>query len=47
MLDGLQARRPAAHLVRVFELAAAAGALRSPALAAERMTAYLASAGRP
>jgi hypothetical protein len=47
MLDGFQARRPAAHLVRVFELAAAAGALRSPALAAERMTAYLASAGRP
>jgi Protein of unknown function (DUF993) len=47
MLDGFQARRPAAHLVRVFELAAAAGALRSPALAAERMTAYLGAAGRP
>jgi len=47
MLDGWQARRSAAHLVRVFELAAAAGALRSPALAAERMTAYLASGGRP
>ncbi|MCW2909915.1 MAG: hypothetical protein JWL68_4704, partial [Actinomycetia bacterium] len=47
MLDGLQARRPAAHLVRVFELAAAARVLRFPALAAERMDAYLASAGRP
>ena len=47
MLDGFQARRPRAHLFRVFELAAAAGALRSPGLAAERMTAYLASGGRP
>ena len=46
MLDGFQARRPQAHLVRVFELAAAAGALRSPGLAAERMTAYLATGGR-
>jgi hypothetical protein len=47
MLGGFQARRPAAHLVRVFELAAAAGALRSPGLAAERMTSYLATEGRP
>jgi hypothetical protein len=47
MLDGFQARRQAAHLVRVFELAAAARALRWPDLAAERMTAYLALGGRP
>jgi hypothetical protein len=41
MLDGLQGRRPAAHLARVFELAAAAGALTDPDLAASRMTAFL------
>ncbi|HYB85929.1 MAG TPA: DUF993 family protein [Streptosporangiaceae bacterium] len=42
MPGGLQERRSPAHLVRVFELAAAAGALRDPALAVERMTQYLA-----
>jgi hypothetical protein len=41
MLDGLQRTRPAAHLVKVFELAAAAGALVNPDLAAGRMTAFL------
>jgi Protein of unknown function (DUF993) len=43
MLGGLQARRAPEHLARVFELAAAAGALLRPGLAAERMTAYLAA----
>jgi hypothetical protein len=42
MLAGFQHRRPAAHLIRVFELAAAAGALLEPGLAVERMTRYLA-----
>jgi Protein of unknown function (DUF993) len=46
MLGGLQERRRPAHLVRVFELAAAAGALRDPALAVGRMTQYLAGAAR-
>jgi hypothetical protein len=41
MLDGLERRRPAGHLIRVFELAAAAGALTSPDLAVSRMTAFL------
>jgi hypothetical protein len=41
MLDGLERKRPAAHLVRVFELAAAAGALTDPDLAVSRMTAFL------
>ena len=41
MLDGLEHRRPASHLVKVFELAAAAGALADPGLAVTRMTAYL------
>ena len=41
MLDGLERRRPASHLVRVFELAAAAGALADPDLAVSRMTAFL------
>jgi hypothetical protein len=44
MLGGLQERRSPAHLARVFELAAAAGALRYPALAVDRMTQYLAGA---
>jgi len=43
MLGDFQRRRPAAHLTRVFELAAAAGALLDPGLAVERMTRYLAS----
>ena len=41
MLDGLERKRPAAHLIRVFELAAAAGALTDPDLAVSRMTAYV------
>jgi hypothetical protein len=41
MLDGLERRRPASHLIRVFELAAAAGALADPDLAVSRMTAFL------
>jgi hypothetical protein len=41
MLDGLERRRSASHLVRVFELAAAAGALADPDLAVSRMTAFL------
>ena len=41
MLDGLERRRPAAHLVTAFELAAAAGALTDPDLAVTRMTAFL------
>jgi hypothetical protein len=44
MLGGLQHRRSPEHLARVFELAAAAGALLRPALAVERMTGYLAAA---
>jgi hypothetical protein len=42
MLGGLQSRRPAEHLVRVFELAAAARALLDPELAVGRMTEFLA-----
>jgi Protein of unknown function (DUF993) len=41
MLDGLERSRPAGHLTRVFELAAAAGALTDPDLAVSRMTAFL------
>jgi Protein of unknown function (DUF993) len=41
MLDGLERRRPADHLIEVFELAAAAGALTDPDLAVTRMTAFL------
>jgi hypothetical protein len=47
MLGGLQHRRTAEHLTRVFELAAAAGALLHPDLAVARMTEYLAAAARP
>jgi hypothetical protein len=43
MLGGLQRRRPARHLIRVFELAAAARALTDPDLAAARMTGLLAT----
>jgi hypothetical protein len=42
MLDRFQDRRPAAHLVDVFRLAASAGALLDPGLAVERMERYLA-----
>ena len=41
MLDGFERRRPAEHLIRVFELAAAAGALPDPELAVSRMGAFL------
>jgi hypothetical protein len=43
MLGGLQRRRPARHLIRVFELAAAARALNDPDLAVERMSGLLAT----
>ncbi|HTU72670.1 MAG TPA: DUF993 family protein [Trebonia sp.] len=41
MVGGLERRRTTAHLVRVFELAAAAGALTEPELAVARMTELL------
>ena len=41
MIDGLERKRSAGHLTRVFELAAAAGALTNPDLAVSRMTAFL------
>jgi hypothetical protein len=47
MLDGLQRRRPARHLLRVFELAAAARALTDPELAVERMNSLLARLAGP
>jgi len=42
MLGGLERHRPGRHLLRVFELAAAAGALTDPELAVERMNSLLA-----
>jgi hypothetical protein len=47
MLAGLQRQRPATHLLRVFELAAAARALTTPDLAAERITTLLARLAGP
>jgi hypothetical protein len=47
MLGGLQRRRPARHLIRVFELAAAARALTDPELAVERMNGLLARFAGP
>ena len=47
MLSGLQRRRPARHLIRVFELAAAARALTDPDLAVERMNGLLATFAGP
>jgi hypothetical protein len=47
MLGGLQRRRPARHLIRVFERAAAARALTDPELAVERMSALLATLAGP
>jgi hypothetical protein len=41
MIDGFERRRDLAHLVEVFELAAAAGALVRPELAVERMAALV------
>jgi hypothetical protein len=47
MLDGLQSRRSAAHLIRVFELAAEARALLDPELAVSRMSAFLDGTATP
>jgi len=47
MLGNLQQRRAPEHLVRVFELAAAADALLDPGLAVSRMSGYLATAAGP
>ena len=47
MLGGLQRRRPARHLIRVFELAAAARALVDPELAAGRMGELVATLAGP
>jgi hypothetical protein len=47
MLAGLQRQRPARHLLRVAELAAAARALTNPDLAAERLTHLLAQLAGP
>ena len=47
MLGGRQRRRPARHLIRVFELAAAARALTDPELAVERMNELLATFAGP
>jgi uncharacterized protein DUF993 len=46
MLGGLQLQRPAAHLIRVYELAVAAGALTEPEQAAERMGVLLSRSAR-
>jgi len=43
MIGSLERRRSAAHLIRVFELAVAAGALADPALAVSRMSELLAA----
>jgi hypothetical protein len=43
MIGGLEAQRPTEHLIRVFELAAAAGALTDPPLAVSRMSELLAA----
>ncbi|MGH3152387.1 MAG: DUF993 family protein, partial [Streptosporangiaceae bacterium] len=47
MLGGLQRHRPASHLIRVFELAAAARALTDPELAVDRMSSLLATLAGP
>jgi len=47
MLGGLQRRRPARHLIRVFELAVAARALIDPDLAVERMSELAATLAGP
>lgn len=41
MVGGFETRRPPGHLYRVFELAATAGALLDPPLAADRMNQFL------
>jgi hypothetical protein len=45
MVDGRQSARSVPHLVKLFRLADAAGVLPDPELAAQRMTAFLATAG--
>ena len=45
MIDGFERHRDTGHLVEVFELAAAAGALLQPELAVERMSELLATRG--
>ena len=47
MLGGLERQRPAGHLIRLLELAAAAGALSKPELAVERMGEMLARSANP
>jgi len=47
MLGGLERQRPAGHLIRLFELAAAAGALSQPGLAVERMGEMLSRSAHP
>jgi hypothetical protein len=47
MLAGMQRQRPATHLLRVFERAAEARALRDPDLAVERMNRLLARLAGP
>jgi Protein of unknown function (DUF993) len=47
MLGGMQRRRPARHLIQVFELAAAAQALTDPELAVERMNRLVATFAGP
>jgi len=47
MLGGLEQRRPARHLLRVFELAAGARALTDPELAVERMNGLAATFAGP
>ena len=47
MLGGLERQRPAGHLIRLFELASAAGALSEPELAAMRMGEMLARSAHP
>ena len=43
MLGGMQQRRAPSYLIRVFELAAGAGALTDPGCAAARMARFLAA----
>ncbi|HEX3487849.1 MAG TPA: DUF993 family protein, partial [Streptosporangiaceae bacterium] len=41
MVGGLEASRSKEHLIQAFQQAAAAGALRDPELAVDRMTQFL------
>jgi hypothetical protein len=45
MVGGLEASRSTEHLIQAFQQAAAAGALRDPELAVDRMTQFLRAAG--